>query len=321
MIIMKLIFNRDGTGIFPEYLKKRYEKELSCYQILKFEMGKLISESSKSSDFVVGFSLQHKESGKLACLVFNPMSMSCDIKQTDFPRFTFAEGTKLRVSGTFIFGELKFCEEFCSFDVCVPRFWYCDCLNELKALMELYALLSEDALLIDAVSTAELPKPVICDSWVTYAYFLNDEKALIVKDLEITAVNAFALSLENRDPDSCFCVVDKKSLILPEKGLYQQQDLKYFYFDGECFRPRRGKYLTEKEAQFMKERLLKEYPEASFWKRPLPCTLGWMLGVVQYPNNSVYLGVDLYSGNVELWENDDVLFPAKPDDKRFIFDA
>lgn len=316
MIIMKLIFNRDGSGFFPEYLKKRYEKELSCYQILKFEIGLVMKKT-----FVVGFSLQHKESGKLACLVFNPMDMSCDIKQTDFPRFAFTEGTKLRVRGKFIFGELAFREEVCSFDVCVPRFWYCENLTELKELFELYALLSEDKLLIDAVSTEELPKPVIWDSFAAYAYFLNDEKALIARYLVVTAVKAFALSLENRDPDSCFYVEDKKNLIFPEKGLYKDSDFNYFYFDGECFHSRRGKYVTEKEAQSMKERLSKEYPEASFWKRPLPCTLGWMLGSVLQSNNPVYLGVDLYSGHVEFWKKDDVLFPVMPDDKRFIYDT
>ena len=270
MIIMKLVFNRDGSGLFPEYLKKRYEKELSAYQILKFEMGKLVSESSKSFVFVVGFSLRHRETGQFACFIFSPADMSCDIKQVDFPRSSFANETGMQVKGKFIFGELSFCEEFCSFDVCVPRFWYCNCLNELKALMELYALLSEDKLLIDVVSTAELPKPVIWNSFVTYAYFLNDEKALIIKDLEISEVNDFFLSLENRDPDSCFCVVDKQNLTFPEKKLYQQSDGKYFYFDGDVFYSRRGKYVTEKEAKSYYGAIKQRHPQAIFWPHPIP---------------------------------------------------
>ncbi len=319
MIIMKLNFNRDGSGSFPEYLKKRYEKELSCYQILKFEMGKLVSESSKSFVFVVGFSLRHRETGQSACFIFSPADMAYNIREGDFPRFTFAEGTKLRVSGTFIFGELTFYEEFCSFDVCVPRFWYCKDLTELKALMELYALLSEDKFLIDAVSTPELPKPVIWNSFVTYAYFLNDEKALIIKDLEISEVNDFFLSLENRDPDSCFYVVDKQNLTFPERKLYQQSDLKYFYFNGERFNSRQGKYVTEKEAFSTIERISKKYPNAVFWKRPLPSPLGWLVGMMHCLNAIIYFNVDLYSGEFELLEREDVLYPVSPVDKRFIY--
>ena len=321
MIIMKLNFNRDGSGSFPEYLKKRYENELSCYQILKFEMGKLVSESSKSYVFVVGFSLRHRETGQLACFIFSPADMAYDIREGDFPRFTFAEGTKLRVSGTFIFGELSFCEEFCSFDVCVPRFWYCHCLNELKALMELYALWSEDKLLIDAVSTAELPKPVIWNSFVTYAYFLNDEKALIIKDLEISEVNDFLLSLENRDTDSCFCVVDKQNLTFPEKKLYQQSDGKYFYFDGDVFYSRRGKYVTEKEAKSYYGAIKKRHPQAIFWPHPIPYSYVWLVGVVSTDRENIYLGIDVLSGKTEvLDETLDVSFPALPNNSHFIFD-
>lgn len=319
MIITKLVFYRDGSGFFPEYLKKRYEKELSCYQILKFEIGKLISESSKSFDFVVGFSLRHKESEQAACFIFNPADMSYDILEKDFPCFAFAEGAGIQVKGKFIFGELTFCEEFCSFDVCVPRFWCCKDLTELKALMELYALLSEDKLLIDAVSTAELPKPVIWNSFVTYAYFLNEEKALIIKDLEISEVNSFFLSLENRDPDSCFYVVDKQNLIFPERKLYQQSDGKYFYFGGECFYSRLGKYVTEKEAFSTIERISKKYSNAVFWKRPLPCSLGWLVGMMHRLNDIIYFNVDLYSGEIEFLEREDVLFPVSPVDKRFIY--
>ena len=318
---MKLNFYRDGTGFFPEYLKKRYEKELSSYQILKFEMGMQQSESYKFSHFVVGFSLRHKDSGRLACLLFNPMDMSCKIQQTAFPCKTFGNDEELTASGKFVFGSLQFYGDRCSLFVNWPCYFYCENMAELKELIELYALLSEDKNLIEAVATNEMPRPVIFDSFPAYAYYLSDENALVISRGEFSSGKSFTFDLESRNPETCFFIVNKRQLIFPEKKLYQQRDGKYFYFDGECFCPRRGKYVTEKEAQSMKERLLKEYPEASFWKRPLPCTLGWMLGVVQYPNNPVFLGVDLYSGNVELWENDDVLFPAKPDDKRFIFDA
>ena len=316
MIIMKLVFNRDGSGLFPEYLKKRYEKELSCYQILKFEIG-----MPQKGTFVVGFSLRHKESGRLSCLVFNPMDMSCDIKQMDFPRSSFMNATGIQVKGKFIFGELSFCEEFCSFDVCVPRFWYCKNLIALKALMELYALWSEDKLLIDAVSTEELPKPVIWNSFVTYAYFLNDEKALIIKDLEISEVNDFLLSLENRDTDSCFCVVDKQNLTFPEKKLYQQSDGKYFYFDGDVFYSRRGKYVTEKEAKSYYGAIKKRHPQAIFWPHPIPYSYVWLVGVVSTDRENIYLGIDVLSGKTEvLDETLDVSFPALPNNSHFIFD-
>ena len=224
-------------------------------------------------------------------------------------------------SGDKFFGELSFCEEFCSFDVCVPRFWYCKNLIALKALMELYALLSEDKLLIDAVSTAELPKPVIWNSFVTYAYFLNDEKALIIKDLEISEVNDFLLSLENRDPDSCFCVVDKQNLTFPEKKLYQQSDGKYFYFDGDVFYSRRGKYVTEKEAKSYYGAIKQRHPQAIFWPHPIPYSYVWLVGVVPTDRENIYLGIDVFSGKTEvLDETLDVSFPALPNNSRFIFD-
>ncbi len=316
---MKLDFYRDGTGFFPKYLKKRYEKELSCYQILKFEIGKYASENSKSSDFVVGFSLRHKESGCLACLIFNPMEMSCDIKQTDFPCFDFSENQKLSVSGKFVFGSLQFRGDICSLFVAWPCDFYCENLEELKELMEFYALLSGDEILIEAVSTNELPLPVIFDSFCSYAYFLRNGKALVVSRGEFSCGKSVTFCLKNNNPESCFYIVDKEVIVLPARKLYQQSDGKYFYFDGNRFCPRRGKYITEKEVLLMKESLSIDYPDASFWKRPLPCRLGWLVGAIRRLNALAYLTVELYSGNVELLYPDEVSFPADPGDKRFIY--